>query len=170
MNDPTPPHQCLLPISTPTRMSTHARTHARTHSPVAQTPKPTATITTHTVSFWQIVSGAVYCHISDGGRCVSDGYGNYGNNEHCTIMALRSLVATATEFDTESCCDFLTIGGTQYSGFQGPRGLPLAQGTVLVWTSDASDTKAGFKLCAVESGSFAIARNVLYYDVYTIPT
>ena len=95
---------------------------------------------------------------------------DYGNDEHCTIMALRPLGITVTEFDTESGHDHLTIGGTQYSGSQGPQGLWIAPGTQLVWTSDASGTKAGFKLCALESGSFAIARNVMFMGVILVRT
>ena len=92
----------------------------------------------------------------DGGRCLSDGEGDYGNVESCTIKALRPLILTATEFDTESSHDTLTIAGTAYSGSDGPQGLPVDGGAELAWSSDGSVVRAGFKVCASEPGSFAI--------------
>merc|ERR1712100_332913 len=97
----------------------------------------------------------------------SDGYGDYGNNEHCTIKALRYFSITATEFDTESGCDHLTIGGSRYSGSQGPRGLPLAQGTELVWSSDHSVTGYGFKVCVGEPGDESETTDVLELSATT---
>ena len=84
---------------------------------------------------------------------MSDGKGYYGNNENCVILTLQPLVATATEFYTESGYDYLTIDGTRYDGFYGPQELSLSQGTELVWSSDGSSTRSGFLVCA-EEGSY----------------
>ena len=91
---------------------------------------------------------------------MTDGDGDYGNSEECRIKALRPLVATATEFDTEENYDFLTVAGTQYSGSDGPQGLPVDAGAELVWKSDGSVCKAGFKVCQTSS-LFGIAPTVL---------
>ena len=103
--------------------------------------------------FWEIVSGAEFCQIVDGGRCVSDGGGDYGPSENCKVQALRPFAATATEFDTEAGYDILTVAGTEYYGSEGPQGLPVDAGAELVWTSDDSEFGSGFKVCAVEPGS-----------------
>ena len=67
------------------------------------------------------MSGAQYCQVQ--GACVTDGMGSYGNNERCSILAARDLYATATEFSTESCCDYLAIGSMQYRGSSGPQSV-----------------------------------------------
>ena len=112
------------------------------------------------LEFWQIISGAEFCHIVDGGRCVSDGEGDYGSNENCNIKVLRPLVVTATDFHTEAGYDILTVAGTQYYGSDGPQGLPLDAGAELVWTSDDSEFRSGFKVCAAEPGSVGRSMSV----------
>ena len=109
-----------------------------------------------TFGFWQIVSGAEFCQIVDGGRCVTDGEGDYGNNENCEVQALRPLVATATEFNTESGYDQLTVAGTAYDGTTGPQGVALDAGAEMVFTSDGSQTGSGYKVCAAETGSVCV--------------
>ena len=93
---------------------------------------------------------------------MSDGEGEYGNNEECTIRALRSLVVTATEFHTEQGHDFLTIKGTQFHGSEdAPQSVPLAQGAEMQWSSDGSVTAPGFMLCASEAGWFAMTLSLV---------
>ena len=103
--------------------------------------------------FWKIVSGAEYCHIVDGGRCVSDGAWSYANNEECEIKALRPLLATATEFATEENYDYFTVAGKEYHGSEGPQGLPVDSGAEVVWRSDSSNVAPGFMVCASETSS-----------------
>ena len=43
-------------------------------------PAPTST-------YWSVLSGTQYCHVSSDGTCVTDGIGRHGNNERCTIRA-----------------------------------------------------------------------------------
>ena len=96
---------------------------------------------------------------------MSDGDGDYGNNEDCTIKALRSLVVNATEFGTEFGWDYLTIDGTLYHGSEGPQGLPVDPDAELTWSSDGSVTRTGFTVCASDPGSFTIARRIVYPDL-----
>jgi hypothetical protein len=39
-----------------------------------------------------------------------------GNNERCTYTVLQTTQLTATEFNIRDSADYLTIGGTRYSG------------------------------------------------------
>ena len=96
---------------------------------------------------------------------MSDGEGDYGNNENCTVKAVRPLVVNAEEFGTEFGWDYLTIDGTQYHGSEGPQGLLLDPDAELTWSSDGSVTSTGFTLCASDPGSFVIARKIVYHDL-----
>ena len=107
--------------------------------------------------FWQVVVGAEFCQIVDGGRCVSDGTWSYGVSEYCKVKALRPLVATATEFETEEGYDFFAVGGTQYHGSEGPQGVLVDAGAKLVWTSDGAEVRPGFTVCAAETSSLLLA-------------
>ena len=108
-------------------------------------------------AFWEILSGAKYCEIVDGGRCVTDGSGDYGNSEVCIVKALQPLFVSAKEFLTAEEHDFVKINGIiEYSGDHGPQGVFMARGAIWRWQSDTSLTSAGFTLCAsVSKGSTA---------------
>merc|ERR1712060_101467 len=80
------------------------------------------------------------------GNCIQSNNhpGSYGNNEACTIDA-NNVAFTVDAFSTESGYDFLTVGGSSYSGNSGP-----ADGSydgVISWSSDYSVTNSGWKLC-----------------------
>ena len=96
---------------------------------------------------------------------MSDGEGDYGNDEHCTIKTLRPLFVTATEFNTEFGYDYLTIAGKRYHGSEGPQELVLVPGDELVWTSDLSTVSTGFKVCAAEASSCGITPALLDFDI-----
>merc|ERR1719157_206540 len=71
------------------------------------------------------------------GDCVSSSNhpASYGNSQSCTINAYE-VALTVDAFSTERSYDFLTMGGTQYSGTSGP-----ASGTysgVISWATDSS--------------------------------
>jgi len=94
------------------------------------------------------------CPYSNG--CVTDmeGSGNYSNNELCVSSALNGKTIAVTEFDLEFGYDKLTVNGHVFSGTKGA-GLDWdhLEGMVvddqgIKFTSDVSDRKAGFKLCA----------------------
>ena len=89
------------------------------------------------------------CYVDSSG-CVTDGGGNYGNDEQCTIRVLLSGTLTATQFDTENGFDWVTIGGTRYMGTAGPVGVGVAAGSTLTWRSDHSVTRAGWTICLSE--------------------
>jgi hypothetical protein len=66
------------------------------------------------------------------GSCVSSpnfGQGSYDNNEACTIHASSSGTMHATSFETERNFDHLTVGGTRYSGSDGPVGISVDPST-----------------------------------------
>ena len=99
---------------------------------------------------FRVLSGSAYCHVStssDGRSCVTDGDGNHGNNEACTVEVLQTGLLSATEFQTESGYDYLTIGGTRYQGTSGPSNLPVTAGTTFSWRSDYSVTYPGWTVC-----------------------
>ena len=52
-------------------------------------------------NLWTITSGAEYCQFTNNGACVTDGVGNYGNNERCTITANVDLYASAPYYSVE---------------------------------------------------------------------
>ena len=96
------------------------------------------------------------CEVS--GSCVltgglSSGSTRYGNNERCTIQVNYALTVSSSYFSTESCCDYLTIAGTRYSGTRGPSSVSLSASQTFSWYSDYSVTYPGFTLCASSSSS-----------------
>ena len=83
--------------------------------------------------------------------CVSDGAGLHQNNERCTVRANYGLYATAISFQVERYWDYLTIGGTRYSGQQGPINVPMAAAETFSWYTDRSVVFAGWTVCATTS-------------------
>merc|ERR1712060_486845 len=80
------------------------------------------------------------------GNCIQSNShpGSYGNNEACTIDA-NNVAFTVDAFSTESGYDFLTVGGSSYSGSSGPAGG--SYDGEISWSSDYSVTNSGWKLC-----------------------
>jgi len=97
--------------------------------------------------FWQVVSGSEFCHITDNGRCVTDGEGQYGRGENCRVKALRPLSLTTTQYSVAGD-DYLTVGGVRFNSGYGPQGMKLSAGSELVWTTDGSFVRDGFTVCA----------------------
>ena len=82
------------------------------------------------------------------GCFLSPNYPNdYGLSEACTIRVLRSTTLQVNAFETEHNYDKLTMGGTDFSGFDGPSGVFVAAGTTITWSSDYSVAKPGFEIC-----------------------
>ena len=104
-------------------------------------------------AFWRIVNGANFCEIVDGGRCVTDGPGNYGNNERCAVKALRPLFLTAVQYDVEQTHDYVTVNMIPYPG-SGPQAVRMNEGARWVWESDSFITDLGFKFCAEAAGTY----------------
>ena len=81
------------------------------------------------------------CNITNGGTCISDL--NYGDDERCTFRAEAIISVSATTFDTEAYYDYITIGGTRYSGTSGPSDVVMAAGETIGGTA-----AGGFVICA----------------------
>ena len=94
----------------------------------------------------RVTSGSSYCSI-DANGCSTDGSGNHGNNERCTIAVNAAGTLTATSFSTESGYDYVTIGGQRFSGSTGPRGVSVAAGSSFSWHTDGSVTRSGWVIC-----------------------
>ena len=94
----------------------------------------------------EVASGDNFCQI-DANGCATDGVGKHGNGEDCTIRVTEAGTLTATQFDTESCCDHVNISGTLYRGSTGPDGVAVAAGSTFTWLSDHSVTRAGWTIC-----------------------
>jgi hypothetical protein len=91
---------------------------------------------------------------SEAGRCVGRPNG-YGPNEECNIVVSGGggLVDECSVFDTGGpghppyatsrgasgvhCCDYVTVGGTQYSGSGCPTGEVLDRDDTITWISNS---------------------------------
>jgi len=83
----------------------------------------------------------------DNGGCVRslNHPDNYGDNNECSITLYGDVSILVESFNTEVGYDFLTMGGTPYSGTSGPPS-GIYSG-VITWTSDGSVTAMGWQLC-----------------------
>jgi len=110
------------------------------------------------VSLLSVTSGSAYCSIDSSG-CVTDGIGDHGNSEACTVTANHNITVSSTYFNTEPCCDRVIIGAASYGGTVGPSSVAMAAGSTMTWYADGSVTNGGFVICptAVDgsSGGFA---------------
>lgn len=95
-----------------------------------------------------VISGGSRCQTTNGGQCVTDGSGNYGNRERCTMRVGYATTLYTTQFSTENYFDYITIGGTRYMGTSGFSGVSVASGETFRWRSDGSVVRAGFVICA----------------------
>ena len=98
----------------------------------------------------QVTAGGNFCQI-DANGCATDGAGEHGDNEACTIQVNQAGYLTATEFDTESGYDYVTIGGARYEGYVGPDGVAVSAGSTFQWQSDVACTYAGWTICFGEA-------------------
>ena len=90
--------------------------------------------------------------MATGAECVTDGGGAYGNNENCIIRVLDTVHVTATQYEVETCCDYLTIGGTRYRGStNAPTNVLMPAGSTMRWHTDFSVTSGGFTICATSA-------------------
>jgi hypothetical protein len=72
----------------------------------------------------------------------------------CRVCA-RLCVLQVSTFNTESCCDRITVGGTSYSGSSGPSGVSMSAGQTMSWYTDGSVTSSGFTICGTSAGGGA---------------
>jgi fibronectin-binding autotransporter adhesin len=86
------------------------------------------------------------CALASQGRCVQRG--SYRNGEHCSIdVAWGGTLGPCPRFNTEACCDHLTIDGHNYDGTSCPQGVNVASGSTITWHTDGSDTSSGWEIC-----------------------
>ena len=100
----------------------------------------------------EVTAGASFCQI-DANGCATDGAGEHGNDEVCTVQVNAAGYLTATEFETEPGYDYVTISGTRYSNRAGPSGVAAAADSTFTWRSDHSNTNAGWTICFGEMSS-----------------
>ena len=107
-------------------------------------PVPTPVPPTPAPGTWE-VSGSG-CEETEG-RCIqSKNYpSQYGNSEACTVTIYGNFNLNVEAFSTEDRYDFLTMGGTRYSGSSGPSSGTYS-GTI-AWASDSSVTNSGWRVC-----------------------
>ena len=108
--------------------------------PLAPQPLPTFSVT----------SGP--CTVTEGGACFrTPNYPDaYGSSQDCEIAVSGAGFVRATAFDTESCCDYVAIGGTQYGGDGGALasgGALVGDGTTVAWHADSSNQRSGAEVC-----------------------
>jgi hypothetical protein len=77
---------------------------------------------------------------------------SYHDGETCEIHLSGPGSLSSTSFDTESCCDHLTIGHTTYDGDSGPEGVIATAQTAISWRTDGSVTHGGWEVCASATG------------------
>jgi len=84
------------------------------------------------------------------GACVSSSNypSNYGNNQACTVQLWGDIPLSTEAFDTESGYDYLTVGGTQYSGSSGPSSGSYTG--AMTWSSDYSVVRSGWRICRTD--------------------
>ena len=103
-----------------------------------------------------VTSGSQFCQI-DANGCATDGAGEHGNDEACTVQVNAVGTLTAIGFDVEphsasegqGCeWDYVDIGGTRYCNTIGrPYHVAVAAGSTFTWRSDHSGTFAGWTIC-----------------------
>lgn len=104
-------------------------------------------------SAWWTATGTGCAVSTSNSKCVDDGLSDEtGNNERCTMTALQHMTLNVRSFATEHRYDYLTVGGTRYSGATssttGPQGVALAPGDTMYWYTDTSAGEDGFEICA----------------------
>ena len=122
--------------------------------PPSPRPPPLPPLTPGAV--FVVAEGQQFCRVihnmATGAECVTDGGGQYGNNENCIIRVLDTVHVTATQYEVETCCDYLTIGGTRYRGStNAPTNVLMPAGSTMRWHTDFSVTSGGFTICATSA-------------------
>jgi cathepsin B len=110
-------------------------------------PIPTATRTT-TSTLPPPVDSTEPCVTLDDGCVTSPNFPNpYGSSQRCEISYKIGKLDVA-KFDTEFGYDYLELNGEQFSGSHAPQGV--VPRTNIVWSSDSSVAKSGWKICPTE--------------------
>ena len=104
----------------------------------------------------EVTEGSSHCHV-DANGCVTDGPGDHGHDERCTVLVHASGTVTAIDFDVEDrspdnsgsvrCWDYVQIGSASYCGTAGPSNVAVAAGSTFTWTSDDTVAESGWTIC-----------------------
>jgi hypothetical protein len=107
------------------------------------------------VTQFQVISGD--CAVVDGGMCiVSPNWPeDYEDDEECELRAPERGVVhprvkvVARQFETEGCCDKLSVGDERFGGDleEGPD-EEVSGRTIITWSTDFSAPSKGWKVCA----------------------
>jgi len=119
--------------------------------------------------YWS-VAGGVVCVLSDDGRCVTDGPGDYMNSESCSVIAQRDFLLVSASYDVENDYDWLAVNGVPYPRprfWRGPDGITLHTGDVLSWHSDSTINRRGWKVCANHAEWTEVRTS--YFGSFTFP-
>ena len=97
-----------------------------------------------------VVHGDCVCSSNHvGSDCDASGahdWDSHESYEYCSISFAQEVMLSVHLFDTESCCDRLTVNGYDtYGGSDGPDGVMASS---MSWSSDYSANQHGFKICA----------------------
>ena len=63
---------------------------------------------------------------------------------------MRPLSLYTWQYNVEEGWDYLTVGGTQFRRASGPDGVKLSKGKAMLWYSDGSAVREGWKVCATK--------------------
>lgn len=119
--------------------------------------------------YWS-VEGGIVCVLSDDGRCVTDGPGDYMSSESCSVTAQQDFLLVSAYYDVENDYDWLAVNGVPYPRprfWRGPDGIRLHSGDVLSWHSDYSDNRRGWKVCANRAEWTEVRSS--YFGSFTFP-
>ena len=72
----------------------------------------------------------------------------YNNSQACSVVVQTAALLSSDTFATEAGYDLLRVSGVAYSGDAAPHNVVVAAGSVILWTSDDSVTRSGFRVCA----------------------
>eukprot|EP00036_Acanthoecidae_sp_10tr_P017367 CAMPEP_0206307582 /NCGR_PEP_ID=MMETSP0106_2-20121207/11408_1 /ASSEMBLY_ACC=CAM_ASM_000206 /TAXON_ID=81532 /ORGANISM="Acanthoeca-like sp., Strain 10tr" /LENGTH=479 /DNA_ID=CAMNT_0053738575 /DNA_START=320 /DNA_END=1756 /DNA_ORIENTATION=+ len=137
------PYESCYPTPAPT-----APTEAPTTLAPTTTPTASPTGGCFASGFFEVSPLGGPCITTQNATCVTDGPGDYGNNERCTIRVLKTIPLDVREWNTETTHDRLTIGGTSFSGSNTPNGRVVTEGETLTWSTDGTVVQAGWTICA----------------------
>jgi len=114
---------------------------------------------------WAVVEGP--CQMVEDGCITSPNYPReYGNNERCVIHVSQPALGTISavgDFSTEAYWEKLLIDGMSFDGSTGPMHV-MPHGDI-VWESDGSVTRTGWKLCPDSAGGDG-SEGYGYYGYY----
>lgn len=115
--------------------------------PQSATTIPTTTIISPTPGMWKVMVGQ--CQVDASGCVASPNYPEkYGKNDNCVISVVSEKASQikVENFLTESKYDKLMVNGKFYHGLGAGLDGVLPVGP-MVWTSDGSVEKSGWRLC-----------------------